>query len=150
MTNWDLMRDASRLGIPLVGIYNKDKLPLHLKNGFYIINLQDDYDSNGQDLSGTHWTCFYIEGNQAAYFDSFGFKPPVQVQNFLKPFIPYPYSNKVIQNVNSGVCGKYVVAFMKFMNENRQFKSLKRRLDTFVAMFSNDVLKNRGILFKYV
>lgn len=151
MTNWDLMRDASRLNVPLVGIYNKDTIPSNnLKNGFYIINLQDDFDSNGNDLGGTHWTAFQIEGNQAAYFDSFGFRPPVQVQNFLKPFAPYGYSRKLIQNVNSGVCGKYVLAFMKFMNSNRQIRSLKQRLMAFVNLFSPNVLKNRDILLKYV
>ena len=151
MTNWDLMRDASRLHLPLVGIYNKDTIPSNnLKNGFYIINLQDDFDANGNDLSGTHWTAFQVEGNQAAYFDSFGFRPPIQVQNFLKPFAPYAYSTKLIQNVNSGVCGKYVLAFMKFMNSNRQIRSLKQRLMSFVNLFSKNVLKNREILLKYL
>lgn len=151
MTNWDLMREASHLHLPLVGIFNKDKLPSNqLQNGFYIINLQDDYDSKGNDLSGTHWTVFMIEGKQASYFDSFGFRPPIQVQNFLKPFIPYSYNTKEIQNVNSGVCGKYVLSFMKFMNQNRQIKSLQRRLLAFIRMFSKNVLKNRSILLQYV
>jgi hypothetical protein len=150
MTNWDLMRDASKLNLPLIGIYNKDIIPTDYRNGFYIINLQDDLDEHGRDLSGTHWTVFYIEDKQAAYFDSFGFKPPIQVQNFLKPFLPYAYSTKIIQNINSGVCGKYVLAFMKFMHNHRHMKSLKSRLVAFTNLFNINPKKNRDILLDYL
>jgi hypothetical protein len=38
--------------IKLNGIYMKDELPSYLKEGNYIINLQN------HDESGSHWTCF--------------------------------------------------------------------------------------------
>lgn len=146
MTNWDLETEAGEMRLPLVGVFNKDNLPSIHREGFYIINMQDDYDSKGNDLSGTHWVVFYIEGNQAVYFDSFGFKPPLQVQNFLKNWLPYPYNEKHIQNIRSGVCGKYVLAFMKFMHSNRQIRSLKERLQKFISRFKTDTTQNRRIL----
>lgn len=151
MTNWDLQNEAARRRLPLVGIYNKDQLPPNPQQGYYIINLQDDLDSMGNDLPGTHWTIVYIEGKHAVYFDSFGFAPPYQVQNFLKPFIPYPYNSQVIQSMRSTVCGKYVLYFMVFMSHNRtRIHSLNRRFQAFLKLWSKDVSKNREKLLNYL
>jgi len=88
LTNFQLAEESHKLGIPLVGIFNKDNLPNERKEGCYIINLQDDFDEHGNDQMGSHWTSFIIEKNQAAYWDPFGFNPPANVQIFLKPFRP--------------------------------------------------------------
>jgi len=146
MTNIELEEETRKYGIPLVGIFNKDTLPKSPQNGGYIINLQDDYGSDGQDLSGTHWTAFYIEGKKVAYMDSFAFPPPIQVQNFLKPFIPYDYNDKQIQNVSSGHCGMYVISFLKFMTKNKQLP-FNQRFQRFLSIYSNNVLKNKTILY---
>jgi hypothetical protein len=151
LTNWDLENEALKYNLPLIGVFNKDQIPTDLKNGFYIINLQDDYDSKGNDLPGSHWTVYLVEGKEAVYFDSFGFAPPVEVQNFLKPFVPYPYNRQMVQSVNSTVCGNYVLYFMLFMCHNRlRVKSVKRRFDMFLGLWSPDVSKNRDILLKYL
>ena len=93
------MQEARKYGLPLVGIYNKDELPKVQQQGFYIINLQDATDEFGNDLSGTHWTVIYIEGKKAVYMDTFGFRPPLQVQSFMKPYIPYLHNQQQIQNL---------------------------------------------------
>lgn len=151
MTNWDLEEEAHRFRLPLNGILNKDQLPRVPKQGFTIINLQDDLDSMGNDLPGSHWTCFYIEGKHAIYFDSFGFAPPTQVQNLLKPFIPYQYNTQVIQSMRSGVCGKYVLYFMVFMTYNRnRVHHPNRRFKAFLNLWSKDVSKNRQRLLDFL
>lgn len=151
MTNWDLENEAWRRRLPLVGIFNKDQLPATPRNGFYIINLQDDLDVYGNDLPGTHWTILYIEGKHAVYFDSFGFAPPYQVQNFLKPFIPYPYNTQVIQSMRSTVCGKYVLYFMIFMTRHRKrIVQLRRRFNAFLDLWNQDVSKNRERLLEFL
>lgn len=166
-TNWDLENEAHRYNLPLVGVFNKDQLPKGIREGFYIINLQDDLDSMGNDLMGSHWTVFIIEGRgvpppfpggqggqsppQAAYFDSFGFAPPVEVQNFLKPFLPYPYNTQVVQSMASTVCGDYVMLFMMFMHAHRKdMRNVRRRFQAFMALWDKDVKKNRERLLKYL
>ena len=48
------------------GVYSRDNLFEKIKDGAYIINL-DEYS----DI-GTHWVAFYVKNNDITYFDSFG------------------------------------------------------------------------------
>ena len=48
------------------GVYSRDNLPKTIKNGAYVINL-DEY----ADI-GTHWIALYVKDNEVIYFDSFG------------------------------------------------------------------------------
>ena len=48
------------------GVYSRDNLSAKIKDGAYIINL-DDYT----DI-GTHWVALYVSNNVVTYFDSFG------------------------------------------------------------------------------
>ena len=148
LTNFDLENEAYKYNLPLIGIFNKDQLPSGLpKNGYYIINLQDDYDVHGNDLPGTHWTVFVVEGKHAAYFDSYGFPPPIEVQNYLRPFLPYPYNRQQVQSMRSTVCGKYVLFFMMFMSSHKGIR-MKPRFEKFMSIWSPDVSQNRDRLLK--
>lgn len=152
MTNLDLEEKFNKLGIPLVGVFNKDTLKEQpVENGFYVINMQDSVDSKGKPQAGSHWVCFLVEDKEASYFDAFGFQPPEEVKNYLKQYIPFYYNSKQIQNVLSGVCGWYCLAFAVFMVENhKKYRNLKDRLSAFVSMFSGDVKKNKTILEQYI
>ena len=46
-------------------IFSRNNLP-RIKNGVYVINLDD------KKSKGTYWVSLFIDGNRAAYFDSFG------------------------------------------------------------------------------
>ena len=48
------------------GVYSRDNLPNKIKDGVYVINL-DDYS----DI-GTHWIALYVNVNTKTYFDLFG------------------------------------------------------------------------------
>ena len=48
------------------GVYSRDNLFEKIKDGEYIINL-DEYS----DI-GTHWIALYVSNNDVTYFDSFG------------------------------------------------------------------------------
>lgn len=145
-TNIDISEDLHKLHVPLVGIYNKDKFPnVPRRNGAYVINLDDDTDSMGNDKSGTHWVGMFIEGKHAGYYDSFGFSPPRQVQDFLKPYRPYIINDKHIQNEASGVCGTYVIYFLWWMTNQTKLQ-FNQRFKAFVELFSDDTKKNRQIL----
>ena len=57
-----------------IGVYSRDNLPDKIKDGTYVINL-DEYS----DI-GTHWNSL----NTVTYFDSFGFEHmPKEIKKFI-------------------------------------------------------------------
>ena len=48
------------------GVYSRDNLPKTIKNGAYVINLDEYVDV------GTYWIALYVKDNEIIYFDSFG------------------------------------------------------------------------------
>lgn len=157
MTNYDLLGAGIKYDIPIVGIFSKNQLPhsSNIREGGYIINLQNDKDEFGNELGGTHWTGFYVEKNKkgkpdVVYYDSFGAGPPIDVQNFLRPLSPYEYNDEVIQNINSSVCGYYVLYFLWFMSRHKNIVNLDKRFKLFLKLFHKDPEKNLGFLKKYL
>lgn len=145
-TNTELWEYARQLQIPLRAVVTKDNLKkVPLQNGGYVINLQNDYHSDGTDLTGSHWTAFYIENGKAVYFNSFGIAPPVEVQLYLWRYKPLTYNTMQIQNIRSGWCGIYVLAFLKYMSSRKNIP-IKKRFDKFLRLFDDDVEKNLKIL----
>ena len=60
-------------------VYSRDNLPNKIKDGAYIINL-DEYS----DI-GTHWIALYVKSNDITYFDSFGVEYiPKEIKIFIK------------------------------------------------------------------
>ena len=57
-------------------VHSRDNLPVKIKDGAYVINL-DEY----ADI-GTHWVSLYLMGNKITYFDSFGVENiPEEIKN---------------------------------------------------------------------
>ena len=69
------------------GVYSKDNLPNKIKDGAYVINL-DEYS----DI-GTHWIALYVKNNDITYFNSFG------VEHILKEIVKF-VNNKNIKNTS--------------------------------------------------
>jgi hypothetical protein len=123
------------------GCYSKDKLN-NLKNGFYIVNLE-----NSNDGGGTHWTCFRYTPDEIIYFDSYGFYPPIEIMEKAKGNIIY--SSKQIQSMTSTACGWYCIACIRFFSKNPHINS-ESNLKHFIDMFSNDTQKNDAVLRRYI
>ena len=101
-----------------------------MKNTGIIVNLADSTER------GTHWLAIYAGGKEAAYFDSFGIDPPIQVVKWIRR-AGYPeliVNHKEIQNINSGYCGSYCLYFIAFMFKNKQLP-FKQRFEMFLAQF---------------
>ena len=61
-----------------IGVYSRDNLPDKIKDGEYVINL-DEYS----DI-GTQWIAFYVNNKTVTYFDSFGIEHiPKEVKKFI-------------------------------------------------------------------
>ena len=113
ISNFSLAEHAQRLGLPLIAITNKDKIhEIRRQDGGMIINLQDDEDHHGVDQPGSHWCGMFMRGKRAVWFDPFGFPPPVQVEHWLKPYRPWIWSHKTIQNPRSEICGYFCLYFV--------------------------------------
>ena len=62
-----------------IGVFSRDNLPNIIKNGAYVINLDEYHDI------GTHWVALYVNNNKiVTYFDSFGVEHiPKEIMKFI-------------------------------------------------------------------
>ena len=59
------------------GVYSRDNLPDKIKDGAYVINLDDYLDI------ATHWIALYVNTKTVTYFDSFGVEHiPKEIKKF--------------------------------------------------------------------
>ena len=118
-------------------VYSRDNLPDKIKDGAYVINL-DEYS----DI-GTHWIALYVNKKTATYFDSFGIENiPKEVKTFIgnRNIISNIYR---IQNYDSIMCGHFCIDFIDYM-----FKG--KSLTDYTNLFSpNNFKKNDDIILSY-
>ena len=61
------------------GVYSRDNLPRRIKDGAYVINLDEYADV------GTHWIALYVKNIEIMYFDSFGAEHvPKEIKKFIR------------------------------------------------------------------
>ena len=91
-------------------VYSRDNLPDKIKDGSYIINL-DEYS----DIR-THWVALYVVNNNVTYFDSFGVE---HIPKEIEKSISRPSSIKTnifrIQAYDSIMCRCFCIGFINFM-----------------------------------
>ena len=89
-------------------IYSRDNLPDKIKDGAYVINL-DEYSD-----TGTHWIALYVNNKTVTYFDSFG------VEHISKEIKKSIYNKNIIANIFrlqayiSVMCGYFCIGFIDF------------------------------------
>ena len=91
------------------GVFSRDNLPNTIKNGAYVVNL-DEYRGNG-----THWVALCVNNKTIIYFDSFGVENiPNEIMKFIncKNIITNIYR---IQAYDSIMCGYFCIGFINFM-----------------------------------
>ena len=67
------------------GDFSRDNLPNNIKNGAYVINLDEYHDI------GTHWEALYVNNKIVIYFDSFAVE---HIPKEIKKFIARKKNNK--------------------------------------------------------
>ena len=122
-------------------------LPNIIKNGAYVINLDEYHDI------GTHWVALYVQSTTvyetyvnnkiAIYFDSFGVEHiPREIMKFInrKKIITNIYR---IQAYDSIMCGYFCIGCINFMFNGKS-------LTDYTNLFSqNNFNKNDDIILKY-
>ena len=110
LSNYDLDDAINRLDISnFRGVYCRDELPkLSYRSECGILNLDD---SSGD---GTHWVCWFKNGNFKCYFDSYGIQPPTELVQYLKS--PIYYNSDRIQPNNTVICGHLCLYVLKSLS----------------------------------
>ena len=119
------------------GVYSRNNLPKKIKDGAYVINLDEYADV------GTHWITLFCNRSEIAYFDSFGVE---HVPEEIKEFV----GNKNIkanifrvQANDSVMCGYFCIGFIDFMLAGK-------KLNDFASLCSpHDIEKNDNIILSY-
>ena len=95
--------------------------PFNIECG--IVNL------NTSDQSGSHWVCYYRNGNDRFYFDSYEQLTPVEIQRYLKTGIEFKRGSEVIrrntdvvQAANASGCGHLCLFVLKLLTNSEKFK----------------------------
>ena len=151
-SNTDLQKLLTNLKVNnFVGCYFKDELHELKPNSSYIINLQSEFDSNGNRNNGTHWVALVTDNkHNSIYFDSFGTSLPISIIKLLKKFkYKYGYTNKVIQNLRSDLCGYFCVAFIYLVTKNKPTTNLNKNTNIFMNLFE-DLTSVQSIKNEYI
>jgi hypothetical protein len=156
LTDTQIVGLAKRMNVPLVFCDFKDKLKGKLQyNKSYIINMENEFDSDGRRNTGSHYTCFQVNKypngkTEGVYFDSFGQPPPQAVEKFVGGKLPH--QNKDVQSLMNSACGWYCLAFLHYINSAEcRSKHLYTDCQDFTDLFDDlntscDHLKNEWVL----
>ena len=119
------------------GVFSRDNLPKKVKDGAYVINLDEHKDT------GTHWIALLCNRNEIVLFDSFGVE---HIPEEIKEFIG---NRKIKANIfqvqanNSVMCGYFCIGFIDFMLAGK-------KLTDYTNLFSPyDFDKNDQIILSY-
>jgi len=125
LTNIQVKDLAKRMGIRLEAVCFKSELKdMKLKHNVgYIINLEDQYDEDGEPNEGSHYTCFLYNKypkkdcrDEVVYFDSYGVAPPQEVLDFCGVKEEMPYNTIDVQSLMANCCGWFCLAFLYYIN----------------------------------
>ena len=96
------------------GVFSRDNLPNAIKNGAYVINLDEYHDI------GTHWVALYVNNKIVTYFASSGVEHiPKEIMKFIKS--RFPGNKNITTNIfriqayDSIMCGFFCIGFINFM-----------------------------------
>jgi hypothetical protein len=113
-----------------------------------VINLQDSNKGHG-----SHWTSFLIYENidhtyRGLYFDSYGIRPPIEIENFIKQISnnKIAYNLRQIQKIDTSECGWYALSFLYNLQYKRHSNNMIDDYSNYISKFSNDLNDELKIL----
>ena len=101
------------------GVFSRNNLPLKIKDGAYIINL-DEYADVGR-----HCIALFCNRNKIVSLDSFGVEHvPEEIKEFIEKKNITANIFRVQTN-NSAMCGYFCLGFMNFMLAGKKLTDFK-------------------------
>ena len=108
LTNFEIQKYYEN-ELRLNGVYSRDNLPNEMKDGAYVINLDEHADT------GAHWITLFCNKNKIVYINSSGVE---HIPEVIKEFIGNENIKANIYRVqsnNSIMCGYFCIGFIDFM-----------------------------------
>ena len=120
------------------GVFSRNNLPKKIKDGAYVINLDEYADV------GTHWIALFCNTNEIVYFNSFGVEHvPEETKEFIGNKNIKAHIFRVQPN-DSVMCEYFCIRFIDFMLAGK-------RLTDYTSLFSpHDFQKNDNIILSYL
>ena len=129
----------------MVFFFSRNNLPKKIKDGAYIINLDEYVDV------GTHWIALFCNRNGIVFFDSFGVE---HILEEIKEFVDRPSSSALqnknikanifwVQAKNSVMCGYFCIGFIDFVLADKKLTDYNSLLSP------HDLRKNNDIILFY-
>ena len=136
LTNFEIQKHYENK-LRFNGVFSRSNLPLKIKNGAYVMNLDEHVDV------GKHWTALLCNRNEVVYFDSFDVEyVPEEIKKFVE-------NKNIIANIfrvqanDSVMCGYFCIGFIDFMLADK-------KLTDYTSLFSlYDFKKNDDIILSY-
>ena len=123
MSNLDLIRKAKELNLKnFRGVFMRDELK----------NMVPDYQEcgilnlNTSKQPGSHWVCWFKNGDKKYYFDSYGVVPPLEIVDYLKQ--PIIRNTTQVQSFNQTICGQLCLYVLKRFSEGDSFINIESDL----------------------
>ena len=127
LTNFDLYKHVEQMKIlHFRGVFMRDTLPkAPRKHECGIMNF------NTSEQSGSHWVCWYKNGSERIYFDSFGCITSDELQRYLKS--KREYKDKIlciqrntdqVQQPITQICGQLCLYVLKNLSDGKQFQDI--------------------------
>ena len=118
LSNFDIIAKCKELQIKnFKGVFMRDELNKNKASNNECLVLNIDDSSN----EGTHWTCLFIQNNICIYFDSFGFPPPVEVEQYCYQINERCYNSDRIQKAGQVICGHFCIYMLYKLSNGFDF-----------------------------
>ena len=116
------------------GVFSRNNLPKKIKDGAYVINLDEYADV------GTYWIALFCNKSEIVYFDSFGVKHvPEEIKESFG-------NENIIANIFwvqaniSVMCGYFCIKFIGFMLEGKQLTDFTSLFCPYHFKKSDDII----------
>ena len=122
LSNFQIVDECKKLKIKnFKGVFMRDELNKNRKadkNECLVLNI--DHSSN----NGTHWTSLFIKDGLCYYFDSFGFPPPLEVEEYIRKYDKRYYNSFEIQKGNQVICGHFCIYMLLMLDKGKAFEEI--------------------------
>ena len=95
------------------------------------VSVQHRVNLNTSDQSGSHWVCYYRNGSDRFYFDSYGQITPVEIHRYLKTASEFKRGSEIIQRntdivqaADTSACGHLCLFVLKSLTKGENFQSI--------------------------
>ena len=116
------------------GVFSKNNLPKKIKDGAYVINLDEYADV------GTHWIALFCNRNEIVYFDSFG------VEHIPEEIKKFAGNKNIIANIfrvqanDSVMCRSFCIGFIDFMLAGKEFTDFRNLFSPYNFKKNDDII----------